>query len=792
MKYNINFSIAGLINLLMLLMFLHTQYKNEARSSSVKMAGHLIFTLFAADAFDIITAFTISYSQSVPVALNYSLNIIFYILEVFCAAFLPTYVTLLSEGKVNFKGLSVKINMSLLGIYLLMCFTTPLTRFMFYFDENKVFHTGTLHDVELFLSLYFFVFSIIKILINRSKFTRGQILSSFAFTAICVGGSFFQGVIFGWTLISFFSYSVAACFVVFGLETPDYQKLMRALSELEKNKTLLEDAQKRDAEMSRMVHKLTKTASWKLLYDNNFKLVGGDWSEEFFWMLGYEKAEVVTQGRLLTLWKESLHPDEAETVEFHFMEGLKGNAPYNSVYRLKNKQGEYRWYRGTGDVSPDVVGDGFVYSGIIQDINDEVIQDNLTKEKLAALEELEKSQAALKEAVIKAEAADRAKSDFLANMSHEIRTPINAVLGMNELISRESKDEKILEYSASVSDAGHSLLSLINDILDFSKIEAGRMEILPIQYELKGLIREVYNMINIRCANKKLSFEVICNSETPGKLLGDEIRVRQMIVNLLTNAVKYTDEGFVKLYINHEKIDADTINLIVSVKDSGIGIKPENLSLLFDEFRRLDPDKTRRREGTGLGLNITKRFAELMGGTISVESEYGKGSEFTITIPQKVVSDEIVGTLEIGSAQKKAKYEPSFAAPEAKILVVDDLITNIIVIKGLLKQTGIDIATATSGQICIEKLKSEKYDVVLLDHMMPEMDGVETMEALKAADDNLNKETPIIMLTANAILGVKEAYLKMGFSDYLSKPVKPEELEAMLVKHLPADKVHSN
>lgn len=406
------------------------------------------------------------------------------------------------------------------------------------------------------------------------------------------------------------------------------------------------------------------------------------------------------------------------------------------------------------------------------------------------LEELKNSQQELKDALVKAEAADVAKSDFLAHMSHEIRTPINAVLGMNELISRESNQESVQNYSANIAGAGQTLLSIINDILDFSKIEAGRMELAETEYELSELIKEVNNIIAIRCEDKALKFEITNSPEIPNKLYGDDVRIRQILVNLLNNALKYTDAGQVSLDFDYKDLDNDIIELIMTVKDTGIGIKKEDLPALFESFKRIDPEHNRKREGTGLGLNITKSFVQMMDGSIDISSVYGEGSEFTVHIKQRVIDRTKIGHFDdIKVSTDKKKYRVSFKAPSARILVVDDVKMNLMVMKGLIKQTEIKIDTAMSGNECLQKVKDNVYDIIFLDHMMPEMDGIETMKCMMEDNTHCNQNTPVIMLTANAILGMREQYLNSGFADYLSKPVPSEELEAMLLKYLPNEKV---
>lgn len=405
-------------------------------------------------------------------------------------------------------------------------------------------------------------------------------------------------------------------------------------------------------------------------------------------------------------------------------------------------------------------------------------------------EELDIARKDAEDAKNEAESANKAKSAFLASMSHEIRTPINGVLGMNAIIMKETDDQKILEYARNIDSAGNGLLSLINDILDFSKIESGRMDIVPVEYKLSDVLSDAYNMVFIRAKDKGIDLFFENNPTIPNDLHGDEVRVRQIIVNLLTNGIKYTEEGMVMLTADWERIDERNIDLVISVKDTGIGIKKSSIDKLFDAFSRVDQKRNRNIEGTGLGLKITKQFLDLMGGTISVDSVYGAGSVFTVRIPQEVISETTLGDYSkythIATDEERVNYN-DFKAPNANILVVDDVDINLKVIKGLLKDTEVMIDTANSGQECIDKIQEKTYDIIFLDHMMPNMDGVETLAVMKTMNTVFNPNIPVVMLTANAIQGAKEEYLEAGFTDYLSKPVREDEIKGMMLKYLPKD-----
>lgn len=410
-----------------------------------------------------------------------------------------------------------------------------------------------------------------------------------------------------------------------------------------------------------------------------------------------------------------------------------------------------------------------------------IVNSLITEQNHRLLDALRKEKRSQQEA----EAANMAKSSFLANMSHEIRTPINAILGMNEMILREEKDPAIRGYAGNIQASGNSLLSIVSDVLDISKIESGKLEIIPVDYEVNSLISDCCNMAAGRAKAKELELLVECADNVPMKLCGDETHIRQIIMNLLTNAVKYTEKGTVKLIVSGRFTDGGFV-LKVDVSDTGIGIAEENLPQQFTQFQRFDLQRNRNIEGTGLGLSIVKRLCDLMSGTITARSVLGSGSTFTVELPQKVVDSTPCGGVNLNySAGAEHEYHHSFEAPEAKILAVDDLPVNLLVIANLLKETRIKIDTAGSGRECLDKCSQQKYDLILMDHMMPEMDGVLTFEKLHGDKSSPNFETPVIMLTANALAGMREQYMDVGFADYVSKPVRGAKLEEAIRRNLP-------
>jgi len=378
-------------------------------------------------------------------------------------------------------------------------------------------------------------------------------------------------------------------------------------------------------------------------------------------------------------------------------------------------------------------------------------------------------------------AANAAKSSFLANMSHEIRTPIGVIIGMNEMIQRDSNQDVIKDYSRDVSSSAKTLLSIINDILDFSKIESGKMTIVNYEYETMSLLRDIMEIAKVKKEETNIEFEAKIDDKLPKKLLGDDLRIKECLINIVTNAFKYTEKGKVTFRVTGERID-DVERITFSVEDTGRGIKEEEMAKLFESFVRLDEKNNRNIQGTGLGLNITNRLLELMNSKLEVESVYNEGSRFYFTIEQQITDDTPISDNNKNLDEQKKGYQPGLTAEDAHILVVDDSKVNLKVFCALLKQTKINIDTAISGMDSIEMVRNNHYDMIFMDHMMPGMDGEETL--LKMKEEDLLGNTPIVMLTANAIVGMKEHFLEIGFTEYLSKPIEFKKLEEILIKYL--------
>ncbi len=388
---------------------------------------------------------------------------------------------------------------------------------------------------------------------------------------------------------------------------------------------------------------------------------------------------------------------------------------------------------------------------------------------------------------------NRAQSNFFSSMSHEIRTPINTIIGLNEMILREDVSDEVAQDAQNIQGASKMLLTLINDILDMSKIESGKMDIVPVTYDVGAMLSDIVNMIWVRARQKGLEFHIDVDKSVPAQLYGDEVRIRQVLINLLNNAVKYTPEGQVTLSVRFDSIDSDNTAMIsYSVTDTGMGIKKENIPHLFSAFKRVDEEKNRYIEGTGLGLSIVKQLVDLMGGEIAVNSVYTKGSTFVVTLPQKLVGGSMIGSLDLEkkhSMNTREKYKPSFEAPKAHVLIVDDNNINLMVAEKLLRDTKVNVDTAVSGAQALSQTVLKHYDVIFMDHLMPEMDGIQCFHAIRGQDGGLNNNTPIVILTANAGSENQMIYKREGFDGYLLKPISGMQLETELLKHLPRELV---
>jgi len=525
----------------------------------------------------------------------------------------------------------------------------------------------------------------------------------------------------------------------------------------------------------------TKIGLWdiKLADDDSAgsaKLV--TWSDEFRQLLGY--TNITDFPNTFSCWIDHIHPDDkdriAEGFEKHIMD-TSGKTPFDFEYRMKKKNGEWAYYRDTGETIRDEEGNPLYIAGALIDVTE---MKNL-------IYEAEKQRAA-------AEDANRAKTAFLANMSHEIRTPMNAIIGIAEIqLQRDTLDAEIRVAIEKIFTSGDLLLGIINDILDLSKIEVGKLELLMDKYEIASLISDTVQLNLMRVGSKRIAFELHIDENVPNMLSGDELRVKQIMNNLLSNAFKYTSKGTVGLTINTYEADTSgspqgEIILVITVSDTGQGMTNDQVKKLFDEYSRFNMETNRSTEGTGLGMSITKKLVQLMNGEISVESKKGVGSTFTVRLPQGRVNSDLIGkemaeNLRLfrisNSAQMRRTQIIRDAMPYGSVLIVDDVETNIYVAKGLLMPYELKITSAASGYAAVEKIKSGNvYDIIFMDHMMPEMDGIETTRRIR----ELGYDQPIVALTANAVSGQADIFLGNGFDDFISKPIDLRQMKMLLIK----------
>ncbi|MDD7641974.1 MAG: response regulator [bacterium] len=462
----------------------------------------------------------------------------------------------------------------------------------------------------------------------------------------------------------------------------------------------------------------------------------------------------------------------------YVMEQLEKQKSYRFEVQMQNMQGQYIWVRLMFHRMQGFSKENPVFIYTVQDIDAEMKRLLQQENIIAAVEEQNQ----------KLKDINQAKSVFISNMSHEIRTPINAVLGMDEMILRETKDEQIRSYAYDIKNAGRMLLSIINDILDYSKIEAGKMEILPDDMMLGNMLDDINRLIDIKAKEKDLDFIVEISPELPSKVYGDELRIKQVIINILTNAVKYTPKGSVTFAVNGMQTTDHKLALHVEVADTGIGMKQEDMNGLFSAFQRLDEKRNRNIEGTGLGMSIVVRLLEQMGTNLEVESVYGEGSVFSFTLELPVMDESPIGDIQT-LHDRRMKEELSVRKPYAKgsrILVVDDNQINLAVLEGLMKDYEVELDCAISGKRALKMIGAKHYDLILLDHLMPEMDGIETLGHIRDMGGSYAK-LPVIALTANVSGDSRRRYMQAGFSDFLEKPISVPELERVLEEFLPGE-----
>lgn len=898
LAYNIDFEIAAIFIFAVTLAYSFTS-KNLPNLVNRIYKG-MIAVAFLAACLNMITVFAITYSDFVPYSFNYFINFLFLMLQNTTAPLWFSYILLLTKEKFEWKKYFYLYIPFFVSLFLLL--TNHLTKWVFYFNEEYIYCHGTGMAILYFNSVLYLTLSFVHVLVHRKTLSKERVFAIYFFLISTICAILIQFT-FPHFMITGFASALSCLIMYVSLQNPE-ENIDNTTKIFNRNAaiTMINDYLKQGQRFSVIILALDEFG----LINDKYGFNRGD---EFLRLISSYLSELVPN---------SVYRLDGDFFGLIFEQGLISvEKLIETIYERFQKE----WYlKDTSQVISTCIcciscpEDAVTITEVMDTLNHSIedakqigkgtiiyatehIENR--ERKISELEEqkklLEKITIEAHNARKEAEKADYIKSIFLANMSHEIRTPMNAILGMTELILRRNLEAQVRENVENIKGAGEALLAIINDLLDISKIESGKLELIEDHYYASSLINDITHMICSRLKNKDVEFQLEIDNTIPDELFGDQLRFRQVLLNILGNAVKFTTKGYVKLTINGEKTeDKDKIRLHIEVLDTGFGIRAEDIPRLFDSFSRLNLKKTQNIEGTGLGLSICRQLVELMGGKIIVESEYGKGSCFSFDIVQKI-SDErpiveienkekmnviLIGgsyvkqvewvlkrfpvsftyieensvdwdklkentythlflqeevyyahkkeiedirlylkvivlipygalfedynkvitvqspiyCLSVAEALSGISYEKNrkterefFYAPEAKILIVDDNTVNLKVAEGLLKPYGVQITKALSGRECLGLLKHNKYHLIYLDHMMPEMDGVETLERIRDMEGEYYKTVPIVALTANAIRGVREMFYENGFQGYVTKPIDVLNLEDSLRELLPSE-----
>lgn len=803
LNWNISFEISAFIVLTTICLIYSLRKKLNNRITHI--FSMCLYVIYLSVIFNLISMIIGSSIEQVPVLVNILIQFLSLATQHLIPFFFLLYVLEINDcfDKLFQFGYSI-VYLLPISVTLLMLVTTPFTHFVFYINLNPPYemHTGGGMLLIDMISAWYLVLSIVTTCLNRRNLPSPVKKSIFTilvlsavlnglhvqFPDISIAG--FSGAIT--TIIiyltmqppeNYMDYTINTTlnrnaffnatadeirsrnsFVAFGIYIDDYESLINAYGE--KNITTL---------LYHMVDEIKEAFPEGTLYHY----------DAMTFIITFTSEDIVSRGSTIDTLMQILSKNRtvgqyiigitATICCLNYPEDVSSLSDILDIFNSASSSGS-RHNRGHIIYAKDYI------------INREKKIAQLTRQK----KELEEMTAQAKEARLAAERADKAKSVFLANMSHEIRTPMNAIIGMSELILKEPISDSVREHTSNIRSAGDSLLSIINDILDFSKIESGKFEIVEGPYYVNELLKDIINIIFNRAHEKNLDIISEIDQTIPCQLIGDAVRIRQVLINLLNNAVKFTKQGYVKLLISYTRIE-DRLTLQAEVWDTGSGIRREDLDKIFTSFQRVDTQNTRSIEGSGLGLTICKNFVELMGGEIDVESEYGKGSCFRVILPQKIADEKPLSEyLKSNPAEVENIFREGFTAPDARILVVDDNRLNLAVIKGLLAPYKVQLTTVQSGQECLDLLESNRYDLIFMDHMMPEMDGIETFNKIRLKPDEYSRTVPVVILTANAVSGMKERFLAAGFQDFISKPIDISVLEQVLLKFIPAEYIHPN
>ena len=711
MLRNMDFNIASVLVTTFVFVYFITRYDTKKKSSRCFLS--LLLCVFLTSVLSIVFDY-LQYSTGSNY-LSYIVNAFYMLLTVLCTYIFYVYasVTVFPDGGRNVLDY---VNFVFLISYIILC---VLSIHFHYFISitDGVISRGAAYPVVYLLSAYYLLCAFIRMLIHIKSLMLRQTHSIIFFVVTTSTGAIVQYLFFSERIIIYFAYALACLILLFTFETPDYQKMIKVTNELKRNNEQLNLYKQQADDLSKTVHKLMKTSSWFMYFDENGKITDSSWSEEFLPLLGYSLDDNVD---VANLWTDSLHPEDKDKTLEAFMNGLKG-AEYKTEARLRYKDGSYHWFLCTGSLHTDSAGNPESYKGVIQNIDDEIYTRELINERLKAVEDLERSQTELERALFASEEAGRAKTTFLSNMSDYIRTPMNVILGYAQLAKEHISDkDEVLGCINTILSSGDHLLSLINDVLDMSRIESGKVKIENAPVSLLELINGIEVLTKSNVKEKHQTYETIIENLDNPYVLCDRLKLNQILINCVGNAVKYTpDGGHIKLMLTQKDTE-----FVFKIIDDGIGMSTDLLAHVFEPFVRAG--NTDSIQGTGLGMAITYNLVNMMGGTISAESKLKAGSTFTISLPLQIISKEEYSSFKEAPTDEISVDEMVTTLSGKRFLVVDDNKINRSVVRRLLSDRGMYVDECERGRDAINiisSVKEDTYDAVFMDIIMPEMTG---------------------------------------------------------------------
>ena len=777
---NMDFNIAAALLIVLVFGYFITQYDTSTKSG--KSFIHILACIFTTSVLNVVCDTLLQVME--PNTFLYVLYSVYLLVTVTCAFILTEYTRVIvnPSGKPGFMDI---FNYVLLALYTVVCVVAVNTH-IFVSLTDKTVSRGKAYVYIYLLSGYYLVFAFFRMIKYFNTLSKRQTQGVISFVIITFSGALFQFLVFGDQMLIFFIYALSCMILLFAFETPDYQKMIKATNELRINKEALEKSKQRENALYKTVNQLMKTASWVIYFDKDGNMSEAAWSEEIKTLLGYELEEDVDTA---SLWTDSLHPEDSKSAMDAFMKGMKGEE-YRIETRLRCKDCSYHWFLCTGDIVKDSEGNVESYQGVMQNIDDEVYKRELVAERLAAVSELEQSQEDLKKALFNAEEANRAKTTFLSNMSHDIRTPMNAIIGYAQLAKEQINDkDEVMDCLNTIKSSGDHLLSLINDVLDMSRIESGKVKVEDSPCSLDETIKEIEVLTKANVEERHQTYETIIENLSEPYVMCDRLRLNQVLINCVGNAVKYTGEGGnIRVTLSqNESSKSGCKEYVFKIADNGIGMSEEFLKHVFEPFERAKDSTTSSIQGTGLGMAITHNLIQMMGGTITAESELGKGSTFIITLPLTVISKDEYEASKDTITDGVSMEEMISTLAGKKFLVVDDNKINRTIVKRLLGDRGMFVDECESGMKAIEiaeAMNEDSYDMIFMDIKMPVMGGYEATDAIRALNNEKAKSIPIIAMTANAFEEDKKMAQSHGMNGHVTKPFKIDELICFLYEKL--------